>query len=122
MPLPRASATQWPKAGERHAKVSLQYATPTTDTMGGRTEPVWTNFATWSVKVTVVPFIVSDTQSSLLYQLEGPYLADLMTHFHAGTGLRARVQGLTLKVFQVERPQLRSRTLVAHCAQAINTQ
>jgi hypothetical protein len=29
---------------------------------------------------------------------------------------------LTLKVFQVENPQLRNRTLVAHCANAVNTQ
>lgn len=122
MPLPRAGSTQWPTAGERNSRATLQYATPTTDSMGGRTEPTWTDFGTWWSKVTVVPFIVSDTQSSLIYQIEGPYRADLMTHFQAGTGLRVVVNGLTLKVFQVENPQLRNRNLVAHCAQAVNVQ
>jgi hypothetical protein len=122
MPLPRASATQWPAAGERNVKATLQYATPTTDSMGGRTEPTWTEFGVWWSKVTVVPFIVSDTQSSLLYQLEGPYRADVVAKFQAGIGLRALVNGLILKVFQVENPQERNRNLVLHCAQAVNVQ
>lgn len=121
MPQPRASS-QWPTAGERHAKTSLQYATPTTDAMGGRSEPTWTEFGTWFAKVLTVPSIVSDTQASLLYQIEGPYRADLLERFIAGTGLRAVVNGLTLKIFQVENPQLRNRTLIAHCANAVTTQ
>lgn len=122
MPIPRAGSTQWPASGERNARATLQYATPTTDAMGGRTEPIWTDLGNWWAKVTVVPLIVSDTQSALLYQLEGPYRTDLMAKFQAGTGLRAVVDGLTLKVFQVENPQLKNRNLVLHCAQAVNVQ
>jgi hypothetical protein len=121
MPAPRGGAAQWPTAGERHAKATLQYATPTTDAMGGRSEPTWTDFGVWWTKVTVVPFIVSDTQSAMLYQIEGPYRSDLLTRFTAGTGVRIVVNDLTLKVFQVENPQTRNRTLVAHCAPATNT-
>ncbi len=122
MPIGRGAPTQWPAAGERSSKVLLQVAALTKDTMGGRTEPRWTQFGVWWVKTTVVPFIVSDTQSSLIYQLEGQYRDDLMTAFNEGKGLRAIVNGLTLKVFQVENPQLRNRTLVAHCANATTTQ
>lgn len=122
MPVPRGGSTQWPNAGERHAHVTLQYATLTTDAMGGRSDPTWTEFGTWWAKVTVVPFIVSDTEATLLYDLEGPYRADLVDRFNAGTSIRAVVNGDTLKVFQVENPQLRNRTLIAHCGKAVNTQ
>jgi len=100
----------------------LQYATPTTDSMGGRGEPTWTDFGAWYVKATTVPDIVNETNASLLYQLEGPYRADLVTRFKSGVGIRAVVNGQTLKVMQIENPQLRSRTLIAHCADATKTQ
>jgi hypothetical protein len=47
----------------------------------------------------------------------------LIDRFNTGVGIRiATPHSLTLKVFQVENPQLRNRTLVAHCANATNTQ
>lgn len=90
--------------------------------MGGRGEPTWTDFGDWWAKVGVVPVIPNETEAVLLYQVEGPYRADVLEYFTTGTGLRIVANGLTLKVFQVENPQLRNRTLVAHCANAVNTQ
>lgn len=90
--------------------------------MGGRSEPTWTDFGTWWAKVSVVPFIVNETDAAMLYQVEGPYRSDVWTRFKTGTGVRIVTSDLTLKVIQIENPQLRNRTLVAHCADAVNTQ
>ncbi len=121
MPGPR-QASVWPTAGERATRCTLQYATPTTDAMGGRTEPTWTDFGNWWAKVTVVPIIPNETEAVLLYDVEGQYRADMLERFNSGVGVRIVANGLTLKVFQLENPQLRNRTLVAHCANAVNTQ
>ena len=127
----------WPTAGERQVKCALQYATPTIDAMGGRTEPTWTQFGEWWAKVTVVPIVPNETEAVLLYEAEGPYRSDLVefflgttrpvgislpTGFTGGLAIRIVTTSLTLKVFQIEDPQLRHRTLVAHCANAVNTQ
>jgi hypothetical protein len=101
MAQPRQTST-WPLAGERQTRCTLQFATPTTDAMGGRGEPVWTDFGTWWAKVTVVPIV---------------------PRFNSGVGIRiVTPNSLTLKVFQIENPLLKNRTLVAHCANATNTQ
>jgi hypothetical protein len=120
MPQPRQSST-WPTPGERQVRCALEYATPTTDAMGGRGEPTWTHFGTWWAKVTVVPIVPNDTNAVMLYAIEGPYRADLLSQFSSGVGVRVIANDLTLKVFEVENPQLRNRTLVAHCAKAVNT-
>lgn len=125
MPAPRVT-NQWPTAGDRHARATLQYSTPTTDGMGGRGEPTWTDFGVWRVKAVTVPDIKNDTQSAILYQLEGPYRRDLVAKERGGIGVRLVVAlagyDLVLKLIKTENPQLRNRTLVAHCADAVNTQ
>jgi hypothetical protein len=120
MAQPRQTGA-WPASGERQVKCTLQYATPVTDTMGGRTEPTWTDFGGWWAKVTVVPIVPNETDA-VLHEVEGPYRSDLVGRFTSGVGIRIVTPSLTLKVFQVENPQLRNRTLVAHCANAVNTQ
>ena len=100
--------------------------------MGGRSE-TWVDFGTWWAKVTAVSFVQGDTPASLTYRLEGPYRSDLAEYFHGtrlpegvtasgGLAIRAVVNGQTLKVFLVENPQFRNRTLIAHCALAEHTQ
>jgi hypothetical protein len=122
MAQPRQTST-WPLAGERQTRCTLQFATPTTDAMGGRGEPVWTDFGTWWAKVTVVPIVPNETDAVLLYEAEGPYRSDLLTRFNSGVGIRiVTPNSLTLKVFQIENPLLKNRTLIAHCANATNTQ
>jgi hypothetical protein len=118
MAQPRQGAS-WPTSGERNIRCTLQYATPTTDAMGGRGEPDWTDIGKWWARVVVVPIVPNETDAVLLYEVEGPYRADVVEHFTAGTGLRVTTASLTLKVFQVEDPQLRKRTLRLHCAAAI---
>lgn len=121
MPQPRSQG-QWPAAGERRTKATLQYATPVTDAMGGRGEPTWTTFGSWWCKVSTVPVINNEIENAILYQAEGQYRSDLWDRFKTGVGIRIVTSELTLKVFQVENPLLQSRTLVAHCADAVNTQ
>jgi hypothetical protein len=122
MPTPRISSSQWPLAGERQVLATLQFATITTDAMGGRSDPAWTTFAEWRVKAVEVPFVVSDTEATILYELEGPYRRDLWDYYNGGTSLRIIANGLTLKVIQLENPLMRNRTLLAHCGKAVNTQ
>lgn len=114
---------QWPKAGERRKKARILYGVPATDAMGGRSDPTWKPVLdAWWVKVTVIPFVVSETQSALLYDLEGLYVKDLLDRFNAGQSLQALVDDVTLKIFSVEDPYLKHKTLVAHCGKATNTQ
>jgi hypothetical protein len=100
----------------------LQYSSVAKDDMGGRAEPTWTDFGIWWAKVLTVPFVQSDTTAALMYQAEGPYREDLWNYFAGGTGVRLLAKGLTLKVSLIENPQLRNRTLLVHCAPAVNTQ
>ncbi len=118
MPQPRSSSAQWPTAGERRSKATLQVATLTTDAMGGRSQPIWAQFGTWFVKVTVVPFVVNETEATSLFDLEGLYRQDLLDHFVAGQGVRLIVNGVTLKLLELENPLFHNRTLIAHCGKA----
>ncbi len=102
--------------------------------MGGRGEPTWTEFGTWKAKVLTVPDVNTESRSEIGYQIEGLYRRDLF-EYHNGlsrpdeldedTNVSMRVvsvaTGLTLKVFGVENPQLRNRTLIVHAAPAVNT-
>ena len=130
MPQPR-SVGQWPSAGELRTKYVLQYATPTTDTMGGRSEPVWTDFGTWQAKAMTVPGGVGESKDKSSLELEGRYRRDIWNYFHgisrpegldATTNVSLRVvgNGLTLKVFDVENPLQMNRTLIVRCAKAVN--
>jgi hypothetical protein len=115
MGQPRQTS-QFPSVGERRSFCTLQYATASTDTVGGTTETTWTEFGTWWTKVTVVPVVPDETRAVMLYQAEGAYRTDLLERFMSGTGLRLVTGPLTLKVMAVENPLLRNQTLIAHCA------
>jgi hypothetical protein len=119
MPAPRQTSA-FPSPGERKTRCTLQYATPSTDAMGGTAQPSWTDFGQWWAKVNVIPVIPDQTKAVLLYDVEGPYRADLITKFLTGVGLRVlaamRDNAVTLTVLQVEDPLLMGRTLIAHCA------
>lgn len=121
MAQPRQSGA-YPLGGERRVRCTLQYSTPTTDSMGGRGEPTWTAFGTWWAKVTVVPIVPSETEAVQLFEVEGPYRVDLLNRFNSVNSVRVKAKTLTLKVFMVENPQLLNRTLIAYCANAANRQ
>lgn len=114
-------SAQWPTAGERQCRCTLQSSTPTDDEGGGRTEPSWTTFGTWWAKVTTIPVVPNETDAMLSVQVEGPYRADLVDTFNAGLGVRVIANGDTFKVSLLDNPQMRNRTLVAHCAKAVRT-
>lgn len=119
----RREVVQWPSIGERNVNCQVQYATPVTDAMGGREEPIWTEFVhSWWAMVTTIPIVPNETDAVILYEVEGPYVAEILERFITGVGLRIVTADLTLKVFQVEKKQLKNRTLIAHCANAMNTQ
>jgi hypothetical protein len=131
MPQPRSTGA-WPNAGELRTKCELQYATPTTDSMGGRTEPTWTTFGDWNAKVMTVPGGVSESKEKASYEIEGRYRADIWEYFQGisrpddldedtNVSLRLIANGLTLKVFDVENPLFQNRTLIVKCAKAVNT-
>jgi head-tail adaptor len=105
----QVGGSAWPRTGERRHKATLQRATSTTDSMGGRTQ-TWTAYDSWSVKVTTVPFAVSDSQATSQYLLEGLYRDDVLV------GDRVLVKGLKLKVILLDNSELRNKTLVAHCS------
>lgn len=133
MPQPRVTS-QWPNAGERRTKCTLQYAVPTSDGGGGWLEPTWTNFrGTWSAKVSDVPGGGGESKDKTSYQIEGLFREDLFNYFHGierppdvpvgqNVSIRLIANGLTLQVFDVENPQLVNRTLIAHCAKTLRTQ
>lgn len=123
MPQPRQSGS-WPTLGEYRQKTTVQFATPTYDAMGGRGEPTWTDLGTWYVKFGDLPIVPNDTEAVSLYTCEGTYRSDVWDKFHTGTGIRIVTTSpvRTLKVFLLENPQFMNRTLVAHCASAVNTQ
>ncbi len=107
--------------GQRRERVQIQKSVTVTDAMGGRTDQRWREFGTWWSKVTVVPFVVSDTQAVMLYQLEGLYRQDVVDLFNGGTGIRVVVKNLTLKVMAYEDPRLLHKTMILHCGKETNT-
>lgn len=123
MPQRQQTSAAYPSSGDRGVHCTLQYATPTTDTMGGRTEPGWTDFGTWWAKLTSIPFVANETEAVTTYQIEGPYRRDFWDRFHGGFTVRIVTTELpiTLKVMLLDNPQLANKTLVAHCAKAVNT-
>lgn len=88
--------------------------------MGGTSATSWVDFGTWMARVTIDPKIPNQTESVLLYDVEGLYRKDLITKFLGGVTLRivAAMEGIavTLTVLQVQNPLLANRTLIAHCA------
>jgi len=99
----------WPRIGERRHVATLQRATTTTDSMGGRSQ-TWAAYDSWKVKVTTVPFAVSDSQATTQYLLEGLYRNDVEV------GDRVLIRGLKLKVILVDNPELKNRTTIATCS------
>lgn len=106
----QVGGSAWPRTGERRHKATLQRATTTYDESRGRTQ-TWVAYDSWAVKVTTVPFAVSDSQATSQFLLEGLYRNDLEV------GDRVLVRGMKLKVILLDNPELRNRTLVAHCSQ-----
>lgn len=111
---------QWPRAGQRNVSGTLEYAAQSRTAMGGYAEPTgWTEIGPWKVSETTVPVVVSETESTSVYVIEGPYRRDLWDYWRAGGKVirfTITAHGLTLKVLELDNPEFRNITLKATCA------
>ena len=97
-------------AGQRRHQAQLQAPIEGTDALRGRVQ-TWPTYATVWAAVDAKPFVVSEEQATVMYDVTIPYRADVEVQH------RVVVRGLTLKVLALEQPELRARDLVLHCAQ-----
>lgn len=104
------------RAGQRRHRVSLEQGTEVKDVIGGETTTLWTSFGHDWAAIDETPFIVSETEASLLYRVTLRYRADVITRFTAGGALRVVGETRTLKVLQVENPEERNIELILHCS------
>lgn len=104
------------RAGQRRHRIELQEGVTVTDGMGGRSQ-TWTEFGTDWAAVDNQPFIVSETQAAVLYQVTLKYRADVVTRWDAGTQMRVVGGGKTLKVLAVVNPEQRNIELILHCGE-----
>lgn len=102
------------RAGQLRHRVELQEGVTVTDETGGGTE-TWPTFGYDQAAMDEMPFVVSETEATVLYQVGLRYRSDLVTKFDAGTQLRIVGNGKTLKVLAVVNAEERNRDLVLHC-------
>lgn len=121
MPFTRGASTQWPSVAQRNVDGTLEYATSARDSMGGSTAPTWTYFGAWKVASSSVPVVVSETEATSVYVIEGPWRRDLWDHKQAGKTIRFLIPawGLALKILELDNPQFRNITLKATCARMV---
>lgn len=103
------------RAGQLRHRVELQEGVATEDETGGKTETSWPTFGYDQAAIDGAPFVVSETQATVLYQVSLRYRADVVQKFDAGTQLRIVGNGKTLKVLALVNAEERNRDLVLHC-------
>lgn len=104
-------------AGQLRHRLALQQDVPVVDALGGRTQ-TWDTYGNEWAAVDEMPLVVSETQSSVLFQVTMRYRADILEKHLAGTQLRVVTPTRTLKVLEIVNPEHRNRDLVLSCAQA----
>jgi head-tail adaptor len=102
------------RAGQLRHAVELQEGVPVEDETGGASE-TWPAFGTGHAAIDEQPFVVNETEATVLYQVSMRYRSDVVERFDAGTQLRVVGNGKTLKVLAIVNPQERNRDLVLHC-------
>lgn len=102
------------RAGQLRHRVELQEGVTVTDETGGGTES-WPTFGYDQAAIDGMPFVVSETQATVLYQVALRYRRDLVDKYDAGTQVRVVGNGKTLKVLAVLNAEERNRDLVLHC-------
>lgn len=114
-------------------RCTLQYAVEERDPLLGFEDAEWVNFGVWMAKETSEALIKDETEAPLLWHFEGRYRPDLIGYFNGttlptgvtpsasgGLGIRIVTPDVTVKVIQIENPLGVRRTLIAHCAKAVN--
>ena len=102
------------RAGEMRTRIELREGVTVTDETGGGTE-TWPTFGWDWAGITGAPFVVSETQATVLFQVDMRYRADLVTKFDSGTQIRIIGNGKTLKVLALVNADERNRSLALHC-------
>lgn len=107
-------------AGQLKQRVTLQQAVSVTDALGGRAE-TWQAFGQDWAAIDPMPFVVSEVQATVLFQVSMRYRADVVEKDLAGTQLRIVEQknDRVLKVLAVINPEERQRDLVLTCGKAV---
>ena len=106
--------------GQLRQRITLQEAVSTTDVLGGRSE-TWQEFGQDWAAIDPMPFIVSEVQATVLFQVSMRYRADVVEKNLAGTQIRVVEQknDRVLKVLAVINPEERQRDLVLTCGRAV---
>jgi head-tail adaptor len=98
--------------------VELQEGVEVIDALGGRSQ-TWPAFGTDWAAIDNQPFIVSETQAAVLYQVTVRFRQDVIDRFDAGTQIRVVGGGRTVKVLAIVNPEQRNIELVLHCGDAL---
>lgn len=102
------------RAGQLRHRVELQEGVQVRDETRGVTE-TWPRFGYDQAAIDSLPFVVSETQATVLFQVSMRYRSDLIAKFDGGTQIRVVGNGKTLKVLAIVNAEERNRDLVLHC-------
>ncbi len=102
------------RAGQLRHRVELQEGVTVPDETGGGSE-TWPAFGVDQAAIDAMPFVVSETQATVLFQVSLRYRRDLVSRYDAGTQIRVVGNGKTLKVLALVNSEERNRDLVLHC-------
>ncbi len=112
--MPGAAIAIRKRSGQLRHRVELQEGVTVTDETGGGSE-TWVSFGFDQAAIDSLPFVVTETEATVLYQVSMRYRADLVSRFDAGTQIRVIGNGKTLKVLAIVNSEERNRDLVLHC-------
>lgn len=106
------------RIGQLRHRVEFQEGVRVTDETGGAAE-TWPAFGEDWAAMDEMPFVVSETEATVLYQISMRYRSDVATKFQAGTQLRVVANTKTLKVLAIVNSEDRNRDLILHCGRVL---
>lgn len=107
------------RAGQLRHRVELQEGVTVRDETGGGPE-TWPVFGRDQAAIDSMPFVVSETQATVLFQVSMRYRSDLVRKYESGKQLRIVGNGKTLKVLAIVNAEERNRDLVLHCGRVFD--
>jgi SPP1 family predicted phage head-tail adaptor len=114
--MPGLNANQrvaYKATGDRIKRVRLSRPTVTVDGMGGETQ-TWSEYGQAWAAITEQPFVVTETQATVLRIVEVPYRPDV------AEGHRVSLGSQVWSVLAVVNPEQRNRALQLHCGVAVS--
>ena len=104
------------RAGQRKHHITLQEGTTVEDTLGGESTTQWSAFGQDAAAIDEIPFIVSESEAAILYNVTIKYRSDVVSKFADQIAIRVVSAAQTMKVLQLENPEQRNIELILHCA------